>query len=151
MYRFNIADSGQMIHVAFNDTPNSPKSTVSRVRSRRKLCHQSKVLQVAKVQFDCYSGIPASTSHRRTLCCSYDGRFTSIISEEVRRRRWRLISLGRKPVVSLDYLYCTSLKGWSGLLADALWLIFVLGAKGVEYPQRFFARDFAGNRLEFSL
>lgn len=24
------------------------------------------------------------------------------------------------------------------------------GAKGVEYPQRFFARDFAGNRLEFS-
>jgi len=25
------------------------------------------------------------------------------------------------------------------------------GAKGVEYPQRFFARDFAGNRLEFSL
>ncbi|KAK5046499.1 hypothetical protein LTR84_008302 [Exophiala bonariae] len=25
------------------------------------------------------------------------------------------------------------------------------GAKGVEYPQRFFARDYAGNRLEFSL
>jgi len=25
------------------------------------------------------------------------------------------------------------------------------GAKGVEYPSRFFARDFAGNRLEFSL
>ncbi|TVY81229.1 hypothetical protein LSUE1_G004544 [Lachnellula suecica] len=25
------------------------------------------------------------------------------------------------------------------------------GAKGVEYPKRFFARDFAGNRLEFSL
>lgn len=25
------------------------------------------------------------------------------------------------------------------------------GAKGVEYPTRFFARDFAGNRLEFSL
>ncbi|PSR97300.1 putative glyoxalase family protein [Coniella lustricola] len=25
------------------------------------------------------------------------------------------------------------------------------GAKGVEYPQRFFARDFAGNRLEFTL
>ncbi|KAK3069059.1 hypothetical protein LTR53_012896 [Teratosphaeriaceae sp. CCFEE 6253] len=25
------------------------------------------------------------------------------------------------------------------------------GAQGVEYPQRFFARDFAGNRLEFSL
>ncbi|CAN8104881.1 unnamed protein product [Discula destructiva] len=24
------------------------------------------------------------------------------------------------------------------------------GAKGREYPQRFFARDFAGNRLEFS-
>ncbi|KAF5877425.1 putative glyoxalase family protein [Botrytis fragariae] len=24
------------------------------------------------------------------------------------------------------------------------------GAKGVEYPIRFFARDFAGNRLEFS-
>jgi hypothetical protein len=43
------------------------------------------------------------------------------------------------------------IEGWSGLLADVLWLIFVLGAKGVEYPQRFFARDFAGNRLEFSL
>lgn len=27
----------------------------------------------------------------------------------------------------------------------------VAGEKGVEYPQRFFARDFAGNRLEFSL
>ncbi|KAK7885194.1 hypothetical protein LTR67_010685 [Exophiala xenobiotica] len=26
-----------------------------------------------------------------------------------------------------------------------------VGAKGVEYPQRFFARDYAGNRLEFSL
>jgi len=25
------------------------------------------------------------------------------------------------------------------------------GAKGVEYPQRFFARDYAGNRLEFSI
>ncbi len=25
------------------------------------------------------------------------------------------------------------------------------GAKGVEYPERFFARDYAGNRLEFSL
>lgn len=25
------------------------------------------------------------------------------------------------------------------------------GSKGVEYPTRFFARDFAGNRLEFSL
>ncbi|KAI4852396.1 putative glyoxalase family protein [Aureobasidium sp. EXF-8845] len=25
------------------------------------------------------------------------------------------------------------------------------GAKGVEYPSRFFARDYAGNRLEFSL
>ncbi|KAL4778177.1 hypothetical protein BJX76DRAFT_156857 [Aspergillus varians] len=25
------------------------------------------------------------------------------------------------------------------------------GTKGVEYPSRFFARDFAGNRLEFSL
>jgi hypothetical protein len=27
----------------------------------------------------------------------------------------------------------------------------LLGAKGVEYPTRFFARDYAGNRLEFSL
>ncbi|KAI0812961.1 hypothetical protein GGR55DRAFT_638505 [Xylaria sp. FL0064] len=25
------------------------------------------------------------------------------------------------------------------------------GAKGVEYPERFFARDYAGNRLEFTL
>ncbi|PWY91486.1 glyoxalase family protein [Aspergillus sclerotioniger CBS 115572] len=25
------------------------------------------------------------------------------------------------------------------------------GAKGVEYPDRFFARDYAGNRLEFTL
>ncbi|KAH8811193.1 Glyoxalase/Bleomycin resistance protein/Dihydroxybiphenyl dioxygenase [Xylogone sp. PMI_703] len=25
------------------------------------------------------------------------------------------------------------------------------GAKGVEYPKRFFARDYAGNRLEFSV
>jgi len=25
------------------------------------------------------------------------------------------------------------------------------GAKGEEYPQRFFARDYAGNRLEFTL
>lgn len=27
----------------------------------------------------------------------------------------------------------------------------IVGAKGVEYPTRFFARDYAGNRLEFSL
>lgn len=26
-----------------------------------------------------------------------------------------------------------------------------LGAQGKEYPTRFFARDYAGNRLEFSL
>jgi hypothetical protein len=26
-----------------------------------------------------------------------------------------------------------------------------VGAKGVEYPKRYFARDYAGNRLEFSL
>lgn len=26
-----------------------------------------------------------------------------------------------------------------------------IGAQGVEYPKRFFARDYAGNRLEFSL
>jgi len=25
------------------------------------------------------------------------------------------------------------------------------GSKGIEYPRRFFARDYAGNRLEFSL
>ncbi|KAF2099029.1 glyoxalase family protein [Rhizodiscina lignyota] len=25
------------------------------------------------------------------------------------------------------------------------------GAQGIEYPKRFFARDFAGNRLEFSV
>lgn len=25
------------------------------------------------------------------------------------------------------------------------------GAKGIEYPKRFFARDYAGNRLEFSI
>ena len=25
------------------------------------------------------------------------------------------------------------------------------GDQGAEYPQRFFARDYAGNRLEFSL
>ena len=34
-------------------------------------------------------------------------------------------------------------------VADSL--LVAVGAKGVEYPQRFFARDFAGNRLEFSL
>ncbi|KAI8951752.1 hypothetical protein F4801DRAFT_543281 [Xylaria longipes] len=27
----------------------------------------------------------------------------------------------------------------------------ISGEKGVEYPQRFFARDYAGNRLEFTL
>lgn len=27
----------------------------------------------------------------------------------------------------------------------------VVGHQGVEYPKRFFARDYAGNRLEFSL
>jgi hypothetical protein len=27
----------------------------------------------------------------------------------------------------------------------------IVGEKGVEYPTRFFARDYAGNRLEFSL
>jgi hypothetical protein len=26
-----------------------------------------------------------------------------------------------------------------------------LGEKSAEYPKRFFARDYAGNRLEFSL
>lgn len=28
---------------------------------------------------------------------------------------------------------------------------WLTGAKGVEYPTRFFARDYAGNRLEFTL
>jgi len=26
-----------------------------------------------------------------------------------------------------------------------------LGAKGIEYTERFFARDYAGNRLEFTV
>ena len=30
-------------------------------------------------------------------------------------------------------------------------LITAIGSKGKEYPTRFFARDFAGNRLEFSI
>ena len=29
--------------------------------------------------------------------------------------------------------------------------LMIIGAKGVEYPTRFFARDYAGNRLEFSV
>ena len=38
------------------------------------------------------------------------------------------------------------------MLLDSLADLLVgLGAKGVEYPTRFFARDYAGNRLEFSL
>jgi hypothetical protein len=39
---------------------------------------------------------------------------------------------------------------WREMMAD-WWIFASSGAKGVEYPQRFFARDFAGNRLEFSL
>jgi hypothetical protein len=30
-------------------------------------------------------------------------------------------------------------------------LLMEKGDQGAEYPQRFFARDYAGNRLEFSL
>lgn len=33
---------------------------------------------------------------------------------------------------------------WAGLILPT-------GDKGVEYPERFFARDYAGNRLEFSI
>ena len=32
-----------------------------------------------------------------------------------------------------------------------LTIISLLGSQGVEYPERFFARDYAGNRLEFSI
>ncbi|OWZ41906.1 hypothetical protein C356_03674 [Cryptococcus neoformans c45] len=37
-----------------------------------------------------------------------------------------------------------------GSWADSF-LFFLLPRKGVEFPTRFFARDFAGNRLEFSV
>ena len=37
-----------------------------------------------------------------------------------------------------------------GILSRLLMELYV-GDQGVEYPKRFFARDFAGNRLEFSL
>jgi hypothetical protein len=30
-------------------------------------------------------------------------------------------------------------------------LCLLSGDQGIEYPKRFFARDYAGNRLEFSL
>ena len=30
-------------------------------------------------------------------------------------------------------------------------LMVAVGDQGAEYPQRFFARDYAGNRLEFSI
>lgn len=37
-----------------------------------------------------------------------------------------------------------------GICPD-IWLMLRIGAKGIEYPKRFFARDYAGNRLEFSI
>ena len=52
-------------------------------------------------------------------------------------------------MVSLPYIEWL-FGGLKGALADQGCFV-LLGAKGVEYPQRFFARDFAGNRLEFSL
>ena len=52
-------------------------------------------------------------------------------------------------MVSLAYTEVL-LDGLKSVLADRGCFV-LLGAKGVEYPQRFFARDFAGNRLEFSL
>lgn len=49
------------------------------------------------------------------------------------------MSLGRRILVSRTDLRVETL------------LMLVTGAKGVEYPERFFARDYANNRLEFSL
>ena len=72
----------------------------------------------------------------------------SISSVAARVRPWKLISLGRNRAVS------TTLATFAVILLPAEQMADMacgVGAKGVEYPQRFFARDFAGNRLEFSL
>jgi hypothetical protein len=72
----------------------------------------------------------------------------------------RLISREKKILVCFTFLLARVVLGfWSsngtgermaksgvGMITD-IWA----GAKGVEYPTRFFARDYAGNRLEFSL
>ena len=59
--------------------------------------------------------------------------------------QWLRISLVWQTVVSTPYEFLDRLCA-DGEYADA-----ATGSQGAEYPKRFFARDYAGNRLEFSL
>lgn len=59
---------------------------------------------------------------------------------EVPQLQWQWTNLARLIQVSLTQTGSTTSE-----------LILLSGDKGIEYPKRFFARDFAGNRLEFSL
>lgn len=57
--------------------------------------------------------------------------------------QWLLISLVVRTLVS-------EMRRW-WVKEEKKMVLTSSGAKGVEYPTRFFARDYAGNRLEFSL
>lgn len=36
-------------------------------------------------------------------------------------------------------------------ILDTILIMYLAGSKGKEYPERFFARDYAGNCLEFTI
>ena len=118
---FDIADSGQQVHIAFGpDEAKSSRHPCFRIGSPDALLelrqriweHHEKGGDAAPLEADRpgeeNSGMFSSS--RRAIVLGTASRRTTVCSAD------------RKT-----------------------------GSKGVEYPQRFFARDFAGNRLEFSL
>jgi hypothetical protein len=73
--------------------------------------------------------------------------------------RFRYVNLAGVIVVAVGLWLVDLVKGGCGewkfdepyLCVRIDVLSVMLGEKSVEYPKRFFARDYAGNRLEFSL
>ena len=101
--------------------------------------------------------IRVSNLRVRMRCLSWGGRSGSISRGRTRLARGRRTSRVSRTVVCLYFILIgfsveVDYNGWDLGWSGCCWLIpRCSGAKGVEYPQRFFARDYAGNRLEFSL
>ncbi|CAL3969067.1 unnamed protein product [Diplocarpon coronariae] len=121
---FNISTSGQQIHVAFGpiDTTPHPRHPCFKISSPEKLLElRTKIWQ----HFE-RGGEAAPTEADEPGEESSAGELCGGEDEGI-PKDW---SVKRIKLLSPD---CK------------------LGSKGVEYPTRFFARDYAGNRLEFSL
>ncbi|KAK5446652.1 hypothetical protein LTS15_009584 [Exophiala xenobiotica] len=176
---FDIGTSGQQVHVAIGaatdfSAPLSSRHPCFKIQSpeallelRRRIWeHHQRGGSSAPQQAD-QPGREASVSWLPSRWC-FQSTLPTLLFEAREALRFNAFGV---PFGGAPYGTAMARKGGQRLAGEMLntrageapcWFVVSwktranmnlcnIGAKGVEYPQRFFARDFAGNRLEFSL